>query len=494
LIIFLSDHGEGLGDHGEQEHGLFLYDETIRVPLIIKMPGQVGAGRRVAEHVQHLDLVPTILDLVGSAPAKALRGRSLRRVLESASEKLPDTGVYSEAFYSRYHFGWSELVALTDARYRFIRAPKPELYDLRTDPRQVLNIVADRSRTATAMRAGLEDLLRGSSAQTPQIVSREDLERLQALGYVGTQVADPTTPGDALPDPKDKAPALDAMRRAAALAARRQYDESTALLSEVLRQNPTMKDAWLQLGVVLAHASRYEESLAAFKRLVEVDPGDANSFVSAAGVLLTLNRVDEARANAEMGLKKAPATDVRARTSACEILVKAALKRNDLAAARRYAMEAQQADPAFPLPSYVEALGLHAARRFDQALVKFQETIRQLEGHAFTIPEVYYYEGDTLANLGRAEEAERAFRQELKLSPGSVRTRASLAMLYRADGRNADAEREIDALLHAVPTREGYDMAAQTWAIFGERARAEALRAEAARRFGPRAARTSKSG
>ncbi len=483
LIVLLSDHGEGLGDHGEQEHGLFLYDETIRVPLVIKLPGQTGAGRRVSQPVQHLDLVPTILDLAGAAAPRGLRGRSLRPVLESAAGKLPEPGFYSEAFYSRYHFGWSELVALTDARYRFIKAPRPELYDLPEDPRQARNIVAERPQTAAAMRAGLGDLMKGAVPQAPQRVSREDLERLQALGYVGTQPADVAAPGDSLPDPKDKAPVLNEMRLAASLAGRRDYDGAIDVLREVVSRDPAIKDAWLQLGVILGRAGRYEECVSAFKRLVELDPADANSFVSVAGVLLTLNRLDEAQANAEMGLSKAAPTDTRARTSACEVLVNIALARNDDVSARRYAALVQQADPQFPLPAFVEGRILHRGRRFDEALGRFQEAERRLKGHPFTIPELHFYEGDALANLGRGDEAAAAFRRELSFSPGHLRTRASLAMLYRAAGQKDAAALEIQQLLQAVPTREGYDMAAKTWSIFGEQARAAAVRAEADRRF-----------
>jgi arylsulfatase A-like enzyme/tetratricopeptide (TPR) repeat protein len=484
-IVFLSDHGEGLGDHGEQEHGLFLYDETIRVPLIIKLPGQEGAGRRVPAPVQHIDLVPTILDMAGAPEVSGLRGRRLRPVLESATGSLPEPGFYAEAFYSRYHFGWSELYSLTDARYRFIKAPRPELYDLQSDPRERRNLASERPQAVTAARAAVDRLLAGARPTEPARVSAEDLQRLQALGYIGTQVADPTAPGDALPDPKDKAGVLGQMQLAASLAGRRDFDAAIEKLQGVVAQDPGIKDAWLQLGVLLARAGRYGDSLDAFKRQVALDPNDANSFVSVAGVLVRLDRLAEAQANAEMALAKASG-DARARTSACEVLAKIAFERRNDAAARRYALLAQEADPGFPLPAFVEGRILHRDRRFEEALARFQEAVRQVAGHPFTIPELHYYEGDTLANLAREEEAVAAFQRELRLSPGHLRTRASLAMLHRAAGRPGAAAREIAELLQAVPTREGYEMAAKTWAIFGETARADAVRAEGARRFGGR--------
>ena len=161
-----------------------------------------------------------------------------------------------------------------------------------------------------------------------------------------------------------------------------------------------------------------------------------------------------------------------------------ALGRKDRAAAQRAAALSQQSDPGFPLASFVEGVIQHTDRAFEQALPQFQDTARRLQGQSFAIPELFFYLGDTLANLGREEEAIAAFREELRLFPANARARTSLAMLYRAGGRNAEADREIDALLRAVPTPEGYATAAKTWSIFGETARAEVVRAEARKRFG----------
>ena len=487
-VVFLSDHGEGLGDHGEKEHGLFLYDATIRVPLIVKLPGGTGAGRRVTAPVQHIDLVPTLLAEAGVAVPSGLRGRNLLPLLQRPGAPSPaDAGLYAESFYGRYHFGWSELYALTDARYRYVKAPRPELYDLQNDPAEARNLAPDRPQVVTAARAALDRLLAGAARHEPARVSAEDLQRLQALGYVGTQAAvSADTPGESLPDPKDKAASLEAFRTAIELAAKRQIDPAIDLLKQVLRDNPTMKDGWLQLGVELVRSGRYGEAVDAFKQLVEVDPSDANSFVSVAGALAALGRMDEAIAQAAAGLEKAGPADTRARTSACEVLVRAALARNDAGAARRYAAVAEQADAGFPLGDYVEGRLLHGQRQFAEALPRFENAVRRQQGQAFAIPELNFYAGDTLANLGREQEAEAAFKEELRFFPQNTRARTSLAALYRAAGRTAESDCVLDELVRAVPTPAGYDMAIRVWTVFGEKARAEALRAEAARRFGAR--------
>ena len=213
-IVLLSDHGEGLGDHGEQEHGLFLYDDTIRVPLIVKLPREARAGRRVPDPVQHLDLLPTLLDLAGAEIPRDLAGRSLRPLLEQEEPLRLRTGaIYAESLYSRYHFGWSELHSLTYGTHRYIKAPHEELYDLERDPRETRNLAAHQPDTARNMRAALERIMAGSSVERPSTVSVEDQQKLQALGYVATaQPVSEDVAANALADPKDKVGILENLR------------------------------------------------------------------------------------------------------------------------------------------------------------------------------------------------------------------------------------------------------------------------------------------
>src|SRR5262249_32640826 len=153
--------------------------------------------------VQHIDLVPTILDLVKAPAPGPLRGRSLKPVLDGANHLEP-APVYSEALYARYHFGWSELTALTDDRYRYIKAPREELYDLERDPKERANLADERGQARQAMRTVLDRVAAGATIQAPSEVSADARERLQALGYVGARADVSTAPGDELPDPKDK--------------------------------------------------------------------------------------------------------------------------------------------------------------------------------------------------------------------------------------------------------------------------------------------------
>jgi arylsulfatase A-like enzyme/Tfp pilus assembly protein PilF len=484
-IVLFSDHGEGLGDHGEQDHGLFLYSETIRVPLVVKLPRQARPGRRISTPVQHIDLLPTVLAWVGVPPLAGLRGRSLRRLIEDGRDDLGEPGFYAEALYGRYHYGWSELYALTERRFRFIKAPRAELYDLDRDPGEKESVTAARPQAALAMRGALDRLLSGAAVDTPGAVSQEALERLQALGYVGTQAeVAQDTPGESLPDPKDKVAVIEAHRQAVEFASRREFDKAIDLFRAILRDNPYMKDVWLQLGVELMRAGRLPESLDAFKRLVALDPRDGNGLVSAASVLFAMDRLDDAAAHARTAVEVMRGGDARRLAAAYEVLVRIALARRDFGGARRDAALAQQADPALPLPAYVDAVILHGEGRYVEALRLCQDTIKKLEGQSITIQDLYYYTGDTLGRLGEGTRAEAAFRIETRLSPANTKAHAALAMLYRADGRPEEAAEAIRQLLLDVPTSEGYAMAIRLWTIFGEKARAAALRGEAVARFG----------
>ncbi len=445
------------------------------MPLIVKLPGSVSRGRRVGDLVQHIDLVPTFLDLAGAPPVRGLRGRSLRPLL-FATGRVRESDVYSESLYARYHFGWSDLYALTDARYRFIRAPHREFYDLATDPGERTNLFATRRQAAVAAESALDRLVGGHTVDAPASVSREDLERLQALGYVGTAAAVPSqVSGDTLPDPKDQVATLSVYRHAVDLAGERRYGEAIPLLRQILSDSPAMADVWLQLANLLVRVGRMEEALSAYRHLVVLHPTDASGLLGVAGALLSLKRYDEAARHAELAVSASPAADHRQRGTAFEMLARIALARGDGRGALDFAHQAQEADPGLPMSPFVEGLMRYKAGRYDEALPFFEQALHLLEGHTLTLGELQYYTGDTLARLGRMAEAETHLKEELRLFPQNGRAWAALAMLYYSTNRDAEVERTIDGLLRALPTAEGASIAAELWRVFGQPARARAL-------------------
>src|SRR3954453_24081392 len=182
LIVFLSDHGESLGEHGEPTHGIFVYGATLDVPLIIAPPTAAAGGspvvlqpgRRVRGLSRLVDITPTVIDLAGLPAPTGLEGVSLLPMVahEAASGSSPPSDTpdslarpvsYAETYYPRFHYNWSELVGLETERWRFIRAPRPELYDLRKDPKELHDVSADHPQVAATLAAHLDsmNLLKG---------------------------------------------------------------------------------------------------------------------------------------------------------------------------------------------------------------------------------------------------------------------------------------------------------------------------------------------
>ncbi|HEY7291441.1 MAG TPA: sulfatase-like hydrolase/transferase [Vicinamibacterales bacterium] len=485
-IILLGDHGEGLGDHGEQEHGLFVYEEAIHVPLIIKQESNVGAGRRVKDLVQHIDIVPTVLDFVKAPIPGQLHGRSLKPLLEGTGT-LPPAPVYSEALYARYHFGWSELTALTDERYRYIKAPREELYDLERDPHERTNIADDKSQARQAMRTVLDQVAAGATIQAPSAVTADARERLQALGYVGasTEAASGTTalaPGDELADPKDKRDILERYRAAVDLAGERRFPGAIALLQQILRSDPGMADVWAQLASFALRVDRYDQALDAYKHYIVLKPAEPQPYLGAAGALLRLRKYADAREHAELAAQVAGDKDPRAAASAHEMLARIALIQKDAETARAEARRAEDADSTMPMTAYVEGRILYDQGRYGDAMPSFEQAIAELRNPGSRPPpELYYYAGDTLARLERYHDAEVAFDEELKRFPLNNRARVGLAMLYQANGRPDAAEQAIKDMVRITPTQDTYALAARLFTMFGNRQGADAVRAEARR-------------
>ncbi len=480
LVILLSDHGEGLGDHGEEEHGLFLYSETIRVPLVVKLPGERDKGLRLAQPVEHIDLVPTILDLLHAPIPSDLRGRSLVPLFDGGT--IEDRGLYAESLYARYHLGWSELYALTDGRYRFIRAPRDELYDVQTDPHERRNLVPEREQTRVAMREALARIRGGSTVTAPGRVSAEDRQRLQALGYIGSEATLSETDADTLPDPKDKVPVLEEYRKGLEMVRRGRFGEAIAAFRGIVADNPGMADVWSELGGLLVRQGRIAESVEAYKRVVETTPHDPGALIGVADGLYRLGHLDEARAQAEAATKLLPASDSRSLGSAYQILAKVALARHDPARARAAAEAGQRAAPTLPLVDLVEGLIHYNAGQYAEALPYFQKAAEPDPRRTFDVPDVHYYLGDTLGRLDRYGEAEAQFKAELKVFPYNQRAWAGLAMLYRAAGHVPESDAAIAAMLQRSPTAEAYGLAEKLWTMFGEKEKAAQAAAEARKR------------
>lgn len=470
-IVITADHGEGLGDHGEQEHGLFLYDEVMRVPLLVKLPGGQAGGTRRREPVQHIDLVPTLTTLAMVGTPAGLLGRNLMPLLDGSGTIAPQ-GIYAEALYARYHFGWSELTSLTDERYRYIRAPREELYDLERDPRERTNLIADRAPAAAALRSALATLAADRPIDAPSAVSDADRQRLAALGYVGTQNTAPAAATGSLPDPKDKAHVLQMYREAIDHLSALRFTEGAQSLAAILKEDPNMTDVWSQYATTLVRLGRLPEAYSAWREVVTRKPDEPSGLLAAASVLVSLDRLDEARTYAELAIPKAAA-------AAHQALAHIALTKEQDAEALRQAALAEAADPTLPMTAMVQGLIQYNRGGYAAAVPLLQQARTRFTQRPIQASDLHFFLGDALARLERYAEAEPMLREEIRLYPQNVRARTGLAMLLAATGRAAEADRALTELLRVSPSPDTYKTAADLYTMFGMPARAAAVRAAA---------------
>lgn len=466
MVIVLSDHGEGLGDHGDYEHGPLLYREVLQIPLMLKLPGGERGGTRVAAPAQLIDVMPTLLGVLGLEASVELPGSSLLDLEKTGSRQL-----YAETYFPRLHFGWSELTSLIEFPHHFIFGPDPELYDLAVDPGSTKNLVREQRRVTAELDRALEaiDLKYASPSQ----VDPETRRKLAALGYVGS-VGEVSGP---LPDPKSRLHSLDAARRGFGHFEKGELEPAIILLRQVVAEEPRMVDAWEHLGHALLRLGRLEEAREVYQRAFEISDGAPQVALSLAGALLQLGRYQEAREHAELALPAQPA--------AHDVLAQAALKQGDLAAAERHALEAVRIRGTRAGPLITLAEVRVAQERLEEAL----QLTRDAEGEIGPRRDrelfrgLFFVRGNAHARLGQGKEAERAFLQAIELFPDELPSYTHLALVYALEGRNTEVAAILRRMIAANPNPEGFVEAVKALRVMGDPGSAASLLREAQKRW-----------
>ena len=455
VIILLSDHGEGLGDHGEAEHGILLYRETLHVPLIVKLPRQQRAGTTVRNPAQLIDVFPTVARLTGASR----EGTSLLEL-----DDQPPRSSYAETLYPRIHLGWSALRSLTSDHWHFVDAPSAELYDLHRDEREKRNIAATERRIAGAMREEVTAF--GDLNAVPSAVDPEEAARLSALGYLrGTSNA--TGP---LPDPKERIGDLATMRRAEALAHQQRLDESMAELRGIVARNPKFTDAWSLLGEVEEQAGEPALAIRSYQRAISLSPSLASDLaLSIASALTELGRYGEAD-------QAAAAVETTNATGARMARARIALAHGDFIAAAAHARAALSDRTAAPAAGVLLAEALTGAGRFAEAASALAAAQGAAGGRS--VEELEFARGDLLARTDRVVEAEQAFRAEIAAYPSQGRAYARLAVLLWLSGNRSGARAILEQHMRAAPGPRSIELAAKTIDALGDHATAAAWRAK----------------
>jgi arylsulfatase A-like enzyme/Tfp pilus assembly protein PilF len=438
IVAIVSDHGEGLGDHGETEHGILLYREALHVPGILRLPGGVAGGRHVQGTLGLVDVAATLLDVTG-LDATGLDGRTARADIEETRPR--DRDVYAESMYGRLHFGWSDLTAVTRGMLRYIRAPRPELYDLTTDPGERQNLAATRASTAATLAAWLAQTTAGAVSTEPQPIPADVSQRLKSLGYIGSSGA-PLSSSDAkLADPKDGIASFEAFKKALAIERAGRTDEAIGIYRSVLAQNPRMVDAWESLAKALIAAGRTQDAIAAFRSTIDIEPLKPEPHLALARIYALERQPSLARQHAEIGSQRDPAQGF-------EIQAALMMDASRLDQAEAFARRSLEADPARYMSEYF--LGVIAQQRAKcaDAIPHFERAIEGKRAQPRTVVRnLHAGLADCLARIGRETDAEHEFKAELAVIPDSPEAHRGLAALYKAQGREAEAQAILKELM-----------------------------------------------
>jgi arylsulfatase A-like enzyme/Flp pilus assembly protein TadD len=403
LIVLTGDHGESLGEHGEKTHGFFIYNATLHVPVIIRLPGNSQA-RVVSEMVSLADLMPTVLQTLGFEVPAQVQGISL---LPLMAPKKPgeSRNLYAETFLPRLHFNWSELRSVETEKYQFIDAPKPELYDLSKDPGETQNLYPEKKAVGDELRARLAVLISQYTAGQ-ELAQKTGLdpalmERLKSLGYAGfSGGSNPALTGHTSADPKDRIQVYEMISDAIADSQHGLYQRSIVKLTTALKTEPDSVPVHYLLGLDYYRLREFPPAIQEFQRVLELSP-------------------DYALAVFNLGL-------AYARTGDWDQAISTLKRTLDLDGT-----------------NFSAAYNLGAAytrkQMVPEAVAAFRQTIAMAEQYA----PAHRALGELLLYQGQVDEALAELRRAAELDPQDTGVHAALAKALSAKGLNAEADEEM---------------------------------------------------
>jgi len=405
LIVMMSDHGESLGAHGESMHGIFLYDETIHVPLLFKLPGSLLAGKRVTTRVRLLDVAPTLLSMLSLPLPPTFQGESLVPEMKSSPKAPGDLPAYAETEYPHRAFGWAGIRAMRTGKYLYIRAPKRELYDQTVDKKAEKNLAASSPAVTDTLGAQLDKFYDQTTSYhgKPQqaATSAEQSENLAALGYVSSSAAGQSQDPLQGADPKDKIEISNILHEGMIAVEDGRYNEAIPMLQHVLADSPAITAAQLQLGIALARTKRYSDAIPALKKAVEQVPDAVQAKYELGLALYETGAWDESVPYFEAVAKKRP----------------------------------KWVDAQYSLASVYAR-----TKRVPEAVELLNKVLEISPDHFranLLLGRIVYLQGDPAAAVLRLEKA-------VQIAPKSGEAHSFLADAYAQLGRDADATRERD--------------------------------------------------
>jgi len=479
LIVLAGDHGEMLGEHGELNHGFFLYEGALRVPLIVRVPG-TEAARRVDLPASLIDIVPTVLSQVGAPIPKPVQGLDLSPWLggRGAGGGRP---LYAETVTPTRYYGANSLLAVIADGWKYIETTRPELYDLRRDPAEAVNLLAREPARADALARSLVAILTAAGrapgpAAESAALDEESRRRLAALGYLGRGEGASLGFDRSKEDPKDLIGFFRQDQRLNALVEGKKYDEARALCDEMLRERPGFADCHLQMSKIATAEGRLEAALDAARKAVAVAPRNDRAHVQLAGLLQQRGDLDGAIQHYRQAVELQPGVPETTMAlghalaekgnldEASRLLGGAATTQPDSARVATELGFVQAREGRLPeaIASYRRALALDprsveahaylgsalaAQSQWDEAMAHLEEALRARPESA----PLHNWMGMALREKARPQEALGHFREAVRLDPGLAIAHYNLGRALKQAGQMEDAVREYRLALKADP-------------------------------------------
>jgi arylsulfatase A-like enzyme/Flp pilus assembly protein TadD len=412
IVAVLSDHGESLGEHGEYSHGVFLYDATLRIAFLMSGPG-IPTGMRVKQQARTIDFLPTVLELMGGKAPASVQGVSLTPSF--TGHDVQSAVSYAETLYPKINMGWAELRGIRTNHWKYVRAPKPELYDLSQDPGETANLIAAHGVEVQKFEAQLKAVIGGVGTERVEssVIDARTLDQLKSLGYVSGFTArtyDLTGQG---PDPKDRVGILKLLALAEDPNAHTPDSRRIELLQQAVKEDPANPDLYYQLGAKYEKTGRYPEAVKLYYAALARGIQNGRLHSRIADLLVRSGKKDEAIPEYEKAIQLNPA-DTASQTN----LATAYMEKARLSDAERVFKWVLTTDPVSA--AAYNGLGLIAIQRQD------------------------------------ASQARGYFEKAVQLDPDLIEAQLNLGLIYRMAGEGAKARTCFEAFLaKASPAQYG---------------------------------------
>ncbi len=431
LIIAAGDHGEAFGEKQEKGHGVFIYESTMRIPLIFYAENNLPKGKTVEARVRLIDIMPSVLDMLDVERPADVQGFSLLPFIEG--KKKGDLSSYIESYYPRENFGWAELVGLLEGEWKYIKAPQEELYNLHQDPQEQVNLIREQSMVAMKMRDKLEEIIQDSISPLTaekRNLTAEERERLRSLGYVGS--SDSSSQRD-LPDPKDRIEELLLIQQAEALEMEEKIEEAAAIYERIIALRPDVPNSYINLALMKARMMKLDETIQILERGVERIP-DSETLLSRLGhTFMAVGKLKKALDTFDLVLKINP-RNFDALLGSAWMLDLMGQKQDAMA----YYQKALEIEPENKFARKNYALNLAILGNLNQAIDIFQSLIRDFPDDYEIYQDLgiaYGYAGDITRSIENLEMA-------ISLHPNPV-SYINLAVAMKKVGNIEDAVRYL---------------------------------------------------